>query len=113
MSKVAKARFRKHYKDLQKLQKAKAKLRKRILRSAPPGLIKTITDCAHNVLKGNVPLSSKQISVLRRHRKKLERLANPKLKSKRRYLIQNGGVLPALLGPLLTVGSTLLSGLLR
>jgi len=65
--------------------------------------------CAKNVLKGNVPLSNAQMSMLRPRREDLRTLSVKKTSlAKKRKIIQKGGFLPALLAPALSV----LAGLL-
>jgi len=72
--------------------------------------IDCVTECAKNVLKGNVPLSNAQMSKLRPRRKDLRALSVKKtsLLAKERRIIQKGGFLSALLAPALSV----LAGLL-
>jgi len=67
-----------------------------------------VSECAKNVIKGNVPLTARQKEKLRRSRKDLRALSVKKtaLRRKRRIL-QKGGFLGALL-PLLGVLSSLL-----
>jgi len=68
-----------------------------------------VSECAKNVIKGNVPLGSRQMTNLRRRRHDLRALSktNTSLKTKRKIL-QKGGFLSALLPPVLS----LLGGLL-
>jgi len=62
-----------------------------------------------NVIKGNVPLTSRQMTNLRRKRHDLRALSKRKtsLKAKRKIL-QKGGFLTALLPPVLAVLGSLL-----
>ena len=70
------------------------------------------SDMIHNLMKGNLRLSSKQKGKLRRYKQQLRFLAKPSSKSltsKKKYLIQKGGFLPFLapLIPLLIKAATI------
>lgn len=99
--------------ELKVLRKAKPRLRKGILKLAEKDLITCLFECSHNVLKGNIQLSKKQKQALKKHSKALRELAKRKtpVSQRRKILVQKGGFLPALLGPILAVATTLLSGL--
>lgn len=85
-----------------------------LLRQLDLKLIKLIGECAHNVLRGAVPLTTEQKSHLRKHVALLRMLARKgdKIEKKRKIIIQRGGggLLPALLIPIVT---TLLSQILH
>ena len=70
-----------------------------------------VSECAKNVIKGNVPLKPAQLRRLRRERSNVKALASKKtsLKKKTRIL-QNGGFLGALFPPVLGVLGSLLLG---
>ena len=52
--------------------------------------------------KGNIPLTDHQFSILKRHTKDIEALSKKKTRvSKRREILQKGGFLRALLGPVM------------
>lgn len=96
---------RKHLPLLQTIQKAKPKLRKEILKNADTSLIKTIIECVHNVLVGNVPLENKNKKKLLRYKNILRSLVKSKsgIKHKKKIIVQSGGAfLPALLVPIVT-----------
>ena len=103
-------RLRRNVDFLRMLAKGNSTKRKRLLACAHKDLIQCISECALNVLKGNVKLSSVDLKRIKRHRKLVRTLAEKKtaLKKKRELLIQKGGGLPALLIPILTLVSTLL-----
>ena len=73
-----------------------------ILCGADKDLLQCLSECALNVLKGNVKLTPGQKASLTKYKQKLRKLANKKvsLKEKNR-IIQTGGFTPALLTPLL------------
>ena len=83
-----------HTSTLKLLSRANQKMAQNILKSAGDDLIKCICDCTLSVLKGNVRVSPKQKSKLKRHKKALRDLAKKKITLKRkRQIIQKGGFL--------------------
>jgi len=80
-------------------------IRKRILQShCTPDFVACICECAKNLLLGNVPLTASQKATLRRRYNNLRELALKKTtKKKRKQIIQSGGFLGALLGPIISV----------
>lgn len=104
---------KKHIAILQALQHLNKEQREAVLRKADSQIIRSICECALNVLRGNVPLKPEQRKKLRRHAPVLRRLAAKKgcWKSKKRFVVQSGGFLPLLLAPILgTVLSSLIGG---
>ena len=96
-------RMKKQAVCLQMLIKTKnAKLRKAILEHADAELIRALCECAHNILRGNVQMTPREKTRLRKYQTKLRLIArkNLSVKQKRRHLQQTGGFLPALLAPL-------------
>ncbi len=84
---------------LRLLARAKPPVVKAVVKNASPHLVKTLCECCHNVLKGNV-----QKRRLRRHKAILRQLTKKKLTVKRRKeILQTGGFIGALLGPVLGV----------
>uniref|UniRef100_A0ABD2VRG2 Reverse transcriptase domain-containing protein n=1 Tax=Trichogramma kaykai TaxID=54128 RepID=A0ABD2VRG2_9HYME len=83
------------------------------LKKASPSLVKALCECALNVLVGNVELSKGHKARLRKHAPVLHKLSQPGIRLTRRktILLQHGGFLPALLGPL--IGTVLASVLTR
>ncbi len=108
-------RVKKHLHTLKLLKTAKPKLRKSLLAQSDNDLIQCLCECCHNVLNGNIKLSPKQKKALSRHKKHLRNLTTKKLslKKKRHLLVQKGGFLPALLGPIIGIASSLIGGLLN
>lgn len=89
--------------------------RNKLIDSAPPHVIGTLSDCAHNVLRGNVKISKNQLSKLKRHKTELRHLSKRRGVSinKRRKILQKGGLLPALIGPLLSILPALVKTAIR
>ena len=94
---------------LRKLKRASPSVQKRMLsKCCDRDFINCISECCKNVLNGNVKLTSSQLSGIRQRKKTLRKLAAKKTSLiKKRKLIQKGGFLGALLGPIVSV----LSGL--
>ena len=95
---------------LKVLAECSPKLRKSILTNASVDLLQSLCECCLNILNGNVRLNSHQKRKLVRHKHKLRALADRKVSNKRKkqLLVQQGGFLGAVLGPVLTT----LAGLL-
>ena len=77
--------------------------RKAVLQKANAKLVRRICECTLNILIGKVPLSKGHKCRLRKHTKVLRKLASPDITLQRRknIIVQRGGVLPALLAPLI------------
>jgi len=107
-------RLQKHIEVLKLLKKAeKPEQRKHILNCADNGLICCICECVKNVLHGNVHLTTAKKRELAKHKDVLRKIADRKtnINKKRDLLVQKGGFLPALLGPVLGVAASLISQL--
>ena len=85
------------------------KQRAAVLRSADDKLVKSICECALNVLHGVVQLKDSEKNRLKKHKKILRRLADSRSRSKNKWrlkkrdIIQSGGsFVPLLLAPLIS-----------
>lgn len=81
--------------------------RHNIIRYSDPDLISTINECVYNTLKGNIPLTKREISKLKTFKKVLRKIfrALGDLKKTRKIIIQSGGAfLPTLLSPIVAAG---------
>ena len=104
-------RLKRHAGTLQFLAK-RPRLAKGIIAHADDDLLDCLRVCCKNTLDGNVPLSPSQRCKLKRHRATLRALTKPHLsKGKKKVLLQKGGFLPALLGPILGLVGPLLKGI--
>ena len=103
-------RLRKHTTMLKALGSASPKLKKVIIKQGDKDLITCLCDCANNILKGNVPLSQRQKSCLKRHKHLMRKLTQRKSITQKRKILQTGGFLGNLLAPVLGVLGTILSG---
>ena len=74
-------------------------------------LIYCFCECAQNLLRGKVPLNKKQKTALIRRKKSLRELVRRKVNlTRKNKIIQSGGFLGALLGPIVSILSGLLGG---
>ena len=95
-------RLRKHAHILRALSTTSPGVTKAIVQASDKDLVNTLCECGVNVLKGNVQLSTLQKKKLQRHKSTLRQLANKKQSLKRKKdLLQKGGFLGALLGPVI------------
>ena len=79
---------------LEHFMKAGLKQRKVLLQTITDVQLKALGEVTHNVLKGNVPLTTEQRAKLRRHRRILYVLADKTLKSSRKRKIVVRGANP-------------------
>ena len=64
-----------------------------LLKKAKPDLINAICDCITNIVYGKVPISSQTKNKLKKKKKVLKELTNPKISTvrKKNLLVQEGG----------------------
>src|SRR6266516_6711830 len=105
-------RLRRHVNLLKALHRASPVIRKRLLKKHFDGdFVACISECAKNILKGNVPLSAGQKKKLSFKKKALRQIILKKTSlRKKKNLIQRGGFLGALLGPIISVLGGLFNG---
>jgi len=99
-------RIRSNYHRLQTLNDARPKLRRAIIANGDKELVNSLSECALNVLRGNVKLSGCKKRTLRKYKNQLRTSVDKRvpLASKEKLIIQRGGfkvplvtaVLPAL-----------------
>ena len=87
--------------------------RQHLLEAGGPPLIKCLGECCHNVLRGSIRMSEATKRGLKRHAPYIRKLADPRLSARRKkqILVQRGGLLPALLAPILSAVTGLIGGL--
>jgi len=102
-------RVKKYLPVLKRIAKLGDKAKRDFVRKCDKELLDCVSECAKNVIKGNVPLTARQKEKLRRCREDLRELSVKKtaLRRKRRIL-QKGGFLGALLPLVLGVLSSVL-----
>ena len=104
-------RFAKLAPLLRRLKYGVGKKRRDIIRKCDNDLICSLSECCHNVLKGNVPLTPAQKVKLRRKKHNLRKLSIKKTSIKaRKKILQRGGFLGALITPILSVLGNLFNG---
>ena len=94
------------------LNSVSPKERKRLMKNAcSSDFVKCVNECASNIIKGNVPLTTSQKGQLLRRKRLLKKLVLKKtsLKNKKK-IVQTGGFLGALLGPIVSVLGSLFGG---
>jgi len=102
-------RIKKYLPTLKRIRRLGEKARRDYVRKCDNDFIHCVSECAKNVIKGNVPLTKRQMTNLRRRRYDLRALSAKKtsLRAKRKIL-QKGGFLTAFLPPILSVLGSLL-----
>ena len=103
-------RIKSNYHALQVLKTADPKLRKAIPANCKGELVKTLSECSLNLLRGNVKLSPCQKRKLQKHKVVLRKLADRRvsLSSKKKAVVQRGGFLLPLLGAVLPTIASLI-----
>ena len=105
-------RLRKNASTLKLLHKAKPSLRKAILTTASPELIRCICDCALNVLHRNIAITPHCKQKLSRHKTSLRKLTDKKVSlNTKRKILQQGGFLRLILSALAPLVGKILGGL--
>jgi len=113
---MSRNRLTKNLPFLRKLRCCKAGQRKKLISKATPDQVKTIADCAHNILIKNIPLSNSQFNQLKRHKHVVRQIGTKgvSLKKKKKLMSQRGGAILSILAPILaSVASSLIGGLLN
>ena len=86
---------------LQALAQAHPHICKAILRGADKDLLQCLSECALNVMRGNLTLTGPQKAKLTKFKQKLRKVGNKKVSLKEKHkIVQTGGFAPALLAPL-------------
>ena len=84
------------------LSRAKPKVKRMVIAKADKQFMNCLCECGKHVLKGNVPLTPRQLRALRPYKNHLRDLVreNVSLKKKKKIILQKGGFIGALLRPL-------------
>ena len=107
-------RVRQYMPILKKISRMGDVARRRYLKNCDKALMDCFSECAKNVLKGNVPLSKRQFSRLEREKTNVRALASKRTSlRKKRRVVQKGGFIGALLMPAVAaLGSLLVNRML-
>ena len=104
-------KLKKTFEKVRILSLATPQARKQLVHEGNRELIDCVSECCANILKGNVPLTPKQKSILCKHKSKLRTVAQKKVSlKKKKEIIQKGGFLGAILGPVASILGSLLLG---
>ena len=107
-------RVRKILSELKRLHRMSKKDRRKYLQTCDGPFVDCVCECMRNLLKGRVPLKTKQLKALRRFRKFIRKAAAKKTsRNERRKILQKGGFIGAILPPLVAGLSGLLGSLLN
>ena len=102
-------RVKNYLPTLKRIRRLGEKARRDYVRKCDNEFIHCVSECAKNLIKGNVPLATHQMKNLRRRRYDLRALSAKKTSlQKKKKILQNGGFLTTLLPPVLTVLDNLL-----
>lgn len=107
-------RMRRYLPVLKKITRMGDKARRHYLKNCDKALVDCFSECAKNILKGNVSLSGRQFSRLKREKTNVRALASRRTSlRKKRSIVQRGGFIQALLMPAIaTLGGILLKHML-
>jgi len=105
--------LKRNLKFLFKVKTLSAAQRKQLLQRSKPDQVKCLSDCCHNILRGNVKLNKQQKKKLLQQAQFIRLVAsnNIKVPQKRELLVQKGGFLPALLAPIIGIAGSLIGEL--
>ena len=97
------------------LAKSSSKRRKNLLHQATKEELTALFEICLNIIKGNIPLTAKQLKTLKHHRQIIRQLANKKksFKSKKKIVSQKGGAIGAVAGTVAKLVLPLLASLLQ
>lgn len=105
--------LKEHFFILMSLQAADKRIRQSAMQHASKEMLLAITEIARNIVRGNVPLSTSQFNELNKSGDELNELANRKTSTTRkRAIVQSGGFINLLAGPLLRAVGPMLAPLL-
>jgi len=107
-------RIRRYLPILKKIARMGDRARRHLIQNCDRDLIECFSECAKNVLNGNVHLNSRQFGRLKREKKDVRALARKRTSlRKKRQIVHKGGFISALLMPAIaTLGSLLVNRML-
>ena len=106
-------RIRRHDVVLRALKRVNNATRIAIIANAKKDLIDVLVACAKAIIKGQVDLTPQQSRAIRQRAQDITELVKSgNSLTRKRSLLQRGGLLPALLGPALSILPELLGGVL-
>jgi hypothetical protein len=100
---MSRQRLRQILPELKRLNRLTEEDRRNYLRTCDGPFVDCVCECMKNLLKGRVPLKSKQLKTLRRYKRLLRKVALKKTpRSERRRVLQTGGFIGAILSSLIS-----------
>ena len=97
------AKLLRHKDELRLLSHAKPRTVRAIIKTADNNLLKSLCECCLNVLKGNIPMTTKQRQKLSKYKLNLRKLSKKGTSRKQKIsLLQKGGFLSALIPTVLS-----------
>lgn len=109
---MSRQRVREILPELKRLSRLSVKDRRNYIKTCSGPFVDCLCECVRNLLKGRVPLKSKQLKALRRYKRLLRKVSLKKTpRSERRRILQTGGLLATVIPPLFTALSTLFAPL--
>ena len=104
-------RLHKHADTLHMLGKGSPDLCKAVIKGCNKDLITCLCEISHNILKGNVPVTTIQKKKLHRYKNTLRQLSSRQntTLNKKKALLQKGGFLGTLLAPIIGLLGNLLN----
>ena len=104
-------RTRRYLPLLKQINRLGDRAKRQFVKKCDREFLDCVSECAKNVIKGNVPLKPTQLRRLRGERKNVRALASKRTSlRKKTRILQKGGFLAALLPPVLGVLGSLLLG---
>ena len=101
--KMSRRRVRQILPELKRLNRLTEKDRRIYLKTCGGPFVDCLCECIRSLLKGRMPLKSKQLKALRRYKRILRKAALKKTsRSERRRILQKGGFVGAILPPLIS-----------
>jgi hypothetical protein len=85
------------------LHNSAANQRNYLVKTASNEQMNSICECAMNIMRKNIPLTKRQVQNLRKYKKAVYKLADKSVSiaAKKKAVKQSGGVIPAILAPVL------------
>jgi len=106
--------MKKYLPILKRINRLAEKTKRQYVKKSSKDFLDCLSECAKNVLLGNVPLSSRQNAKLRHSKNDLRLLSDKKTSlRKKRQIVQKGGFLAALLPPVLSLLGGALTGIIQ
>lgn len=110
---MSKKRLSRNLPFLKKLRCCKGRQKGALISNLSTDQVKCLSECCHNVLKRNIPISKNHFEKLKKHKVVIRKIASKglSLKAKKALIAQKGGFLSSLLLPIISIAGSLLGNL--